>query len=174
MGSNQDPRRQVPVLKPSDDPFLIHLFLQLHFPNADRSRMNTLSNNNALSPLLFKLATTPTHTHGWLVFRCVQKRVIRGDISQWYDSSHSATHSSSTPLEISRVIYESWSALDDPEIAEWDDLALDIRNAHSQLVFIFGNGIIFEGNLWEWQRSYHLRSIYLKWVGARFLYAHPG
>jgi hypothetical protein len=95
-------------------------------------------------------------------------------MSQWCMHPHLPTSSLSTHLEISRIIFEFWATLDYLEVAEWDELAQDIKNAHFSLISLFGNGLEFDGSLWEQQRYYYLRSIYLKWSGAHFLYARPG
>jgi hypothetical protein len=54
-------------------------------------------------------------------------------------------------------------------MAEWGELARDIRDAHALLVYLFGNGVIFDGNAWEEQKYYHARTIYLKWIGSQAL-----
>ncbi|PVF97443.1 hypothetical protein CPB86DRAFT_785928 [Serendipita vermifera] len=57
--------------------------------------------------------------------------------------------------------------LDASERSEWSELARDIRNAYTQLVTAFGDGVIFDANTWEEERTYRTESIFLKWLGAQ-------
>jgi hypothetical protein len=67
-------------------------------------------------------------------------------------------------------VVEFWKALEPSEIAEWSELACDIRIAHAQLVATFGNGIVFDGKDWEEQRQYHARTLYFKWMGLQAIH----
>jgi hypothetical protein len=69
--------------------------------------------------------------------------------------------------DISKRVVEFWKVLEPSEIAEWSELACDIRIAHAQLVATFGNGIVFDGKDWEEQRQYHARTLYFKWMGLQ-------
>lgn len=60
--------------------------------------------------------------------------------------------------------------LDEIEMAEWGELGHDFQNAHSALINQFGGGVQFDGKLWEEEKCYHARTIYLKWVGSRALH----
>jgi hypothetical protein len=68
-------------------------------------------------------------------------------------------------MTLSKRILEFRKALTPEEILEWEELARDIRSAYAQLISQFGNGILFDGNVWEDQRHYHARNLFFKWTG---------
>jgi hypothetical protein len=72
--------------------------------------------------------------------------------------------------DISKKVVEFWKVLEPFEIAEWAELACDIRAAHVQLIAVFGNGVVFDGKDWEEQRQYHARTLYFKWMGLQVSY----
>jgi hypothetical protein len=76
--------------------------------------------------------------------------------------------------DISKKVIEFWKVLEPSEIAEWAELACDIRTAHAQLVAVFGNGVVFDGKDWEEQRHYHARTLYLKWMGLQAIHGTTG
>ncbi|PVF97444.1 hypothetical protein CPB86DRAFT_785929 [Serendipita vermifera] len=64
-------------------------------------------------------------------------------------------------------IAQYWMHIDASERSQWAELARDIRNAYTQLVTIFGDGVIFDANIWEEEQNYRINSIFLKWLGAQ-------
>ncbi|PVF93030.1 hypothetical protein CPB86DRAFT_790561 [Serendipita vermifera] len=68
-------------------------------------------------------------------------------------------------MDIAKTIIDTWNALGPAEIYEWEELVRDIRNVYAQLAARFGNGAVFDGNIWEDQRNYHARSLFFKWTG---------
>ncbi|PVF91816.1 hypothetical protein CPB86DRAFT_802533 [Serendipita vermifera] len=117
---------------------------------------NTLSNDDMLSPLCYILSTTPESIHPWIVFKFVQEDALR------------AGHSEG----VAPIIVNTWRTLETSDIAEWEELARDIRNIYGRIVTLFGNGSTFDGKSWEEQRSYHARTLYFKWMGYQATYGN--
>ncbi|CAG8693379.1 7339_t:CDS:2, partial [Acaulospora colombiana] len=155
--------------KGDDGPHLLHDFLLDQIPCADLTRPNIMSNNNILSILLYTLDTTPRSMHGWATFKIFQEHTLKRPNNQpeFAVTNYSALSSTYTDVDTARTIADSWTALGPAEIAEWEELAHDIRIAYAQLIATFGNRIVFEGFLWEEERLYHVRTIYLKWLGCQ-------
>jgi hypothetical protein len=72
--------------------------------------------------------------------------------------------------DISKKVVDFWKVLELHEIAEWEELACDILTTHTQLVAMFGNGVVFDGKDWEKQRHHHARTLYWKWMGLQSVY----
>lgn len=119
-----------------------------------------------------KLYTTPLAIHDALVFKFVQeqefmKRVRESEAIQSAHRSQPPPISNSSPAEMSGLVAQFWMCLDASEKSQWAELARDIRNAYTQLVAAFGDGVIFDANTWEEERKYRTESIFLKWLGAQ-------
>jgi hypothetical protein len=110
--------------------------------------------------------------HARTVFQFIQEQEM-GALMNRYRTKflyHLFLTPSSTDVDIPTVIAAFWLALEPAEMGEWEELARDICSIHVQLVGSFGNGVIFDGNPWEEQKRYHVRSVYLKWEGYRALH----
>ncbi|CAG8751122.1 9217_t:CDS:1, partial [Acaulospora colombiana] len=75
-------------------------------------------------------------------------------------------------IDISKSIIALWKSLDPMALFEWEELTRDIQNAYAQLVARFGNGVVFYGDTWEYQRYYHAQSLFSKWMGYQYQSAH--
>jgi hypothetical protein len=107
--------------------------------------------------------------HGWAVFKMFQEQACKASIdgSESFIPTYGGLPHPSVDTNIAKAIAKSWMTLSMSEIAEWEELARDIRAAYSLLTSSFGNGAVFEGSQWEEERLYHARSIYLKWLGTQ-------
>ncbi|PVF98991.1 hypothetical protein CPB86DRAFT_872964 [Serendipita vermifera] len=119
---------------------------------------NTLSDSDALSILCYTLVTSPESTHAWIVFKFFHEDALKASAganvssiipTTTFHSTSFTFPSSSFLADISKNVVEFWKALAPDEIMDWAEFARDIRNAHTQLVASFGNGIIFDGKDWE-------------------------
>ncbi|PVF97446.1 hypothetical protein CPB86DRAFT_798152 [Serendipita vermifera] len=140
--------------------------------NKDPTRSNTITNNHALSLFMSKLYTTPVAIHDALVFKFAQeqefmKRVRGSEAVQSFHRPAPPPTSNSSPADMTRLVAQFWMCLDASEKSQWAELARDIRNAYTQLVAAFGDGVIFDANTWEEERKYRTKSIFLKWLGAQ-------
>ncbi|PVF97449.1 hypothetical protein CPB86DRAFT_826509 [Serendipita vermifera] len=188
LGGTTTLRAVIPVLTPSEvsltlvvgawtpqsrcNPGLVSQVLEHQIPSANLTTSNFISNNNALSPLIETLATTPPSMHGRADFRFVQEQEMGALMDQYRTTFlyHLFLTPSSTDVDIPTIVAAFWLALEPAERGEWEELARDIFSAHLQLIGLFGNGVMFNGSLWEERKRYHLRSIYLKWVGYQILH----
>lgn len=107
--------------------------------------------------------------HGWAVFKTFQEQIRKTSVDgpESFIPTYSGPPHSSTDINIAKAVVESWMTLSMSEIAEWGELARDIRAVYTLLISSFGNGTIFEGSQWEEERLYDARSIYLKWLGSQ-------
>jgi hypothetical protein len=100
------------------------------------------------------------------VFKILQEDALKAnagiDISATPHSTLFAFPPSPLFADISKTVLEYWKSLQPAEVIDWEELARDIRIAHAQLLAVFGNGVIFDGNDWEEQRQYHARTLYFK------------
>jgi hypothetical protein len=130
---------------------------------------NFISNNSRLSPLLYTFDTTPRSMHGWAVFKTFQEQIRKTSVDGPESSipTYGDLPHPSVDTGVAKALAESWMTLTMSEIAEWEELARDIRAVYALLISSFGNGTIFEGSQWEEERLYHARSIYLKWLGSQ-------
>ncbi|PVF93031.1 hypothetical protein CPB86DRAFT_839264 [Serendipita vermifera] len=172
LGGSTTLRVAIPVLTPRCNPSLVSQVLEHQIPSANLTTSNFISNNDALSPLIETLATTPPSMHGRAVFRFVQEQEMGALMDQYRTTFlyHLFLTPSSTDVDIPTIVAAFWLALEPAERGEWEELARDICSARVQLIDLFGNGVMFDGNLWEERKRYHLRSIYLKWVGYQVLH----
>ncbi|PVF91987.1 hypothetical protein CPB86DRAFT_791629 [Serendipita vermifera] len=124
--------------------------------------------------LAYAFATTPDSSHSWILFRMMQWEVLRAsaglDTPTMVDLSPFSFPPGAANMGISMSIIEIWKNLDPAAIFEWEELTRDIKSAYAQLVYRFGNGIIFDGNAWEDQRYYHARSLFFKWMGYQLMH----
>ncbi|PVF97450.1 hypothetical protein CPB86DRAFT_826510 [Serendipita vermifera] len=154
---------------PRKDPSLISHFLFNSIPPANLAWPNRPSNSEALCSLDYIFSITPKCSHPWLVFRLVQWEALRAgegiDVLATADPCPFVFPPSPASMSISKFIIDTWNALGQEEICEWEELVRDIRNVYTQLTARFGNGVVFDENTWEDQRYYHARSLFFKWVG---------
>ncbi|PVF91822.1 hypothetical protein CPB86DRAFT_791775 [Serendipita vermifera] len=173
-------RDMVLLLTPRNDPRLIYQFFLNYILSASFLQPNTLSNSDVLSILCYTLITSPESTHAWVVFKVFHEDALKASAGGRVSSTstlHSTSFtfpSSSFLADISKNVVEFWKALAPDEIMDWAEFARDVRNAHTQLVASFGNGITFDGKDWEEQRSYHARTLYFKWMGYQAAYGIAG
>ncbi|CAG8589613.1 10914_t:CDS:2 [Acaulospora colombiana] len=158
--------------QPRSNPCLVSQVLQHQIPSANLTTSNFISNNNALSPLVEVLATTTPSMHGRAVFQFTQEQEIRALMDHYRTTFlyHLFLTPSSADVDIPTIVAVFWLALEPAERRDWEELARDICSVHAQLIDLFGNGVIFDGNLWEERKRYHVRSVYLKWVGYQALH----
>ncbi|PVF91818.1 hypothetical protein CPB86DRAFT_820180 [Serendipita vermifera] len=158
-------------LYPRNGPHLIHQFFLNYIPNASLVQPNILSDSDALSILCYTLITSPESTHAWVIFKFFHEEALRAnagvDLPPTSQSSPFVFPPSPLLADISKAVVNFWKVF---EIADWAELACDVRNAHTQLVASFGNGVIFDGKDWEEQRHYHASSLYFKWMGYQATY----
>ncbi|PVF98982.1 hypothetical protein CPB86DRAFT_825352 [Serendipita vermifera] len=167
--------RTVPILAPRSNPHFIYEFLLRHIPVASLAGQNTLSNNDILSPLCYTFSTTPEFIHPWIIFKFVQEDALKAGAGVTPAHHYSEPYSfppSPFLADISKTIVEFWKTLEPSDIAEWEELARDIRNIYGRIVTLFGNGSTFDGRSWEEQRSYHARTLYFKWMGYQATYGN--
>ncbi|PVF93032.1 hypothetical protein CPB86DRAFT_801577 [Serendipita vermifera] len=173
-------RARIPVLTPRNNPGLVHQFLLRQIPTVQPSGTDTLSNDATLSPLIYALLTTPCSSHGWVVFKFMQEQELRVAASPNTSTidppllNMFSFPPSTFTADTSRAVAQFWTNLNQVEVAEWEELARDIREIHARLVSLFGSGIVSDGNAWEEQRQYHARTIYLKWTGSQAIYGVSG
>lgn len=172
------PRNEIPILTPRNDPYLIYQSFLNYIPSASLVQPNTLSNSDALSVLCYTLVTTPDVAHAWAAFKFFQEDALKAnagmDVSTPSNSFSFAFPPSPFLADISKAVVNFWNVLEPDEVVDWAELARDIRNAHTQLVASFGNGINFYGKDWEEQRHYHARSLYFKWMGLQAIHGVTG
>ncbi|PVF98986.1 hypothetical protein CPB86DRAFT_814297 [Serendipita vermifera] len=162
--SEVSPESPMLILTPRNNPHFIHEFLLRHIPIASPLGPNTLSNNDMRSPLCYTLATTPESTHPWIIFKFVQEDALKASagVNRCSYSDPYAFPPSPFLAESSKTIVGVWKNLEPSDIAEWEELARDVRNACST----------FDGRRWEEQRSYHARTLYFKWMGYQATYGN--
>ncbi|PVF98993.1 hypothetical protein CPB86DRAFT_326921 [Serendipita vermifera] len=162
------------ITQPRNDPSSIYQFFLNYIPSASLVQPNTLSDSDALSILCYTFVTTPEPSHAWVAFKHFHEDALKAsagvEISTITNLSLFAFPQSPFLADISKTVVGFWNVLDPGEIMDWAELARDIRNAHTQLVASFGNGITFDGKSWEEQRSYHARTLYFKWMGYQATY----